>query len=97
MDPADRAVRGEPALAWGIYPSVTLQALRPSHPLEDHPTQAATNQISGSGGFHTPILRPPPANHRGRLHHGSKQNNAVLICLLCGHLAGSCGLPSTAM
>src|SRR5262249_386400 len=58
--PADRAVLGEPALARCVDQPPALWALRPSHPLDDYPTQAVPNQISGTQGVHPPTLPPPP-------------------------------------
>ena len=38
MYPADRAVLGKPALARSVDQPAAFWALRPGHPLEDHPT-----------------------------------------------------------
>jgi len=56
MYPADRAVLGKPALARSVDQPAALWAVRPGHPLEDHPTEAITEQISGTGRFHLPIF-----------------------------------------
>jgi hypothetical protein len=65
--PADRTVLSEPALPGSVmdHPAAR-RALRPSYPLDDQPTQAAPNQISGRGGIHPPIL-PRPAHGRRKL------------------------------
>jgi hypothetical protein len=62
VNPADRPVLRKPALTWGVDQLAPRRALRPSDPLEDQPTQASPNQISGTFGSHPAILpRPGPA------------------------------------
>ena len=66
MYPADRAVLSEPALPGGAVDHPAARwALRPSYPLEDQPTQAGPNQISGGGSVHPSILSPGPARCPG--------------------------------
>ena len=48
MDPADRAVLSEPSLTGSADQPVARRALRPSHPLDDKPAHATTNQIHGT-------------------------------------------------
>ena len=62
MDPADRAVLGEPPLA--VPPVDRLAAGRPvspGHPLDYRRADAAADGISGSLHSHLPIIRPDRA------------------------------------